>query len=208
MRGGGGKPWRRWFAFLAVVFVLAGCTGGSDASDSSGRADPPEQDTREASDAEAQDEANEEAPDASAEEPPPPPVSESEAQDLVAWFASEIPVPDETLACVTAKLAEAPEAAAELRDVEPGGSVPDGVLDLAAACMAETRALPAFVEGVERAAEGLTDDQRACVFRGWVELDPAAVEAAQVEALGGDADEALAGEVGEMVRACGVETGR
>lgn len=136
------------------------------------------------------------------------PVSEGEAADLVALFAARIPVSDEVLGCLAAKLAIDPGATALLKSTEGAGPLPGPVLDLAAECMAEGRALPAFVEGVERAAGGLSSEERACVFRGWVELDPAVVEAAQVEALGGEAEGDLAAAVGEMVRACGVETGK
>lgn len=190
-----------WVAAASSLLVLgAGCSGadsgpeGTDAREVS----EPGLSASDPADVHESSEQGAEAPD---------PVTPGEAEDLVAVFAGRLPVPDDAHGCIAERLAGEPGLAAGLREAGVDGELPDGVLSAAASCMEATGALPAFVESLESSTGGLSDEQRACVIEGYLTAGPDAVDAARVEALGGEADEELTGVLGEMVRDCGVSGG-
>jgi hypothetical protein len=63
------------------------------------------------------------------------------------------------------------------------------------------------VETLERDSGGLSEEQRNCVFFGFLDLDPEVLDAVRAEASGGASDEELTKKLGLMVRGCGVRVG-
>lgn len=81
-------------------------------------------------------------------------------------------------------------------------------MDVAATCMRELHALPAFLDGLEQSvAGGLSDGQRRCVEKGYLALDPEVLEAAAADALGASKGTERAVEIKSMLQDCGVKVG-
>lgn len=136
-------------------------------------------------------------------------VAVGRALKALGLVEDRVAVPDEAVGCVTAKLAADGALVAQLEGLGADAEVPPGVMDLAAVCMVELRAIPAFVDGLEaQLPGGLSDGQRRCVAEGFAGLDPAVLDAAIAESLGASEQVDEAAEIAKMVEGCGVDVER
>jgi hypothetical protein len=118
----------------------------------------------------------------------------------------QVPIPADVRPCLEARVARDPAALADVAATDVGQSAPSSVMDLAAACMREQRALPAFVRGLEaQLGHALGPEQRACIDSAYLVLDPEVLAAAEADALGASDDAQQVVQLRNMVAKCGVE---
>lgn len=118
----------------------------------------------------------------------------------------DVPVPDDVRRCLESKVADDAQALTDLGAGGRAGPVPDSVMNLAAVCMREQRALPAFVRALEaQLGRDLSAEQRECISAAYLAVPAEAMSAVEAEALGSSEDGASRTQIGDLVATCGVD---